>query len=78
MCPDMNIGTGKRQICLLSGQSRYDSSGKQYTDISDTAGYIQKRTILGGWGNDVSFGMFLLCMVGNGGTNLAESPIIDE
>lgn len=78
MCPDMNIGTGKRQICLLSGQSRYDSSGKQYTDISDTAGYIQRRTILGGWGNDVSFGMFLLCMAGNGETNFTESSIIDD
>lgn len=46
--------------------------------ISDTAGYIQRRTILGGWGNDVSFSMFLLCMAGNGETNLAESSIIDE
>lgn len=36
------------------------------------------ESILGGWGNDVSFSMFLLCMAGNGETNLAESSIIDE
>ena len=33
-----------------------------YTDFPDTTGCIKRRTILGGWGNNVSSGMFLLCM----------------